>query len=187
MNWRDMRFERLAERLTDAVDDAERVTRGQVMETFTVDRLVWRERLAKHLDVDLRDANGQLLVDGLLERMEPLFVMGDKLLRVLDAVREHQSSGTVPVGAVMAPIYISDGQPSEADIRRAQEIWAQIQTDGDAWGVRWESGNVTEVATEEVARLVAANHHDAPQLVRLVAGGIDWEDVSMDDAKGVQT
>jgi hypothetical protein len=56
-----------------------------------------------------------------------------KINRVLDAVREHRvgtgAEATVPAGAVLAAIYISDSKPSAEDIKRAHEIQALIDAD----------------------------------------------------------
>jgi hypothetical protein len=53
-----------------------------------------------------------------------------KIDRVLDAVREHRvgtgPEATVPAGAVLAAILISDRKPSAEDIKRAHEIQAQV-------------------------------------------------------------
>ena len=53
-----------------------------------------------------------------------------KIEGVFDAVREHRvgtgPEATVPAGAVLAAILISDRKPSAEDIKRAHEIQAQI-------------------------------------------------------------
>jgi hypothetical protein len=59
-----------------------------------------------------------------------------KIDRVLTTCREQRSGtgpgATVPVGAILAAIYISDRQPSAEDIKRAHEIQALIDAEGRA-------------------------------------------------------
>jgi hypothetical protein len=44
--------------------------------------------------------------------------------KVTDAVAEHRNGDTVPVGAVMAALVVSDQPPSEDDIWRGREVQA---------------------------------------------------------------
>jgi len=56
-----------------------------------------------------------------------------KIDRVLTVLREQRSGtgpgATVPVGAVLAAIYISDRKPSADDVKRAHEIQALIDAE----------------------------------------------------------